>query len=572
MRCRGVRLPDLRGTKLSILTRLRTRPESEAETEPAAAEQRPRWRVVAGYVLTVLAAVIFVGALVLPNRPTQLTPLAFLRIPVEALLGAVFVLLLPVRALRWGRLAVAVGGVVLGLVTLKKLFDIGFYSVLNRSFDPVSDWPLVADAANYIERSYGKAGEIGAEIAAVLIVVAVFTLMAWSALRLAGLAVRHRRRATGTVAVLGVAWVACFALGAQLVPAVSVASRNAAGTAAYGAIQVRDGLRDRAAFAKEAANDAYANTPGSQLFTALRGKDVLITFVESYGVTALADPQVDAVLDNGTKQLAQDGYVTKSAFMSSPTFGGGSWLAHGTILSGLWIDSQQRYRSLVSSDRFTMSAAFARAGWKTVCVMPATNAAWPEANYFKYDKVYDTRNLGYKGPVFTFSSSPDQYTMGDLQRNELGPGHKPVFAELDLLSSHIPWSSVPELVDWNDLGDGTIFARTPRLTGPPDTRGKYLGTIRYTLSTVISYIEHYVDQNTLFVFMGDHQPAPAVSGANAVHNVPVTIVAKDPTLLDRVAGWGWQDGLHPDAHAPLWPMSEFRDKFMAAFGSTPAAH
>jgi hypothetical protein len=546
--------------------------EPDTVVEETAAEPKPRWRVVVGWVLTVLAAAFFLGALVLPNRPTQLTPLAFVRIPVEALLGAVFVLLLPVRAVRWGKLAVALGGVVLGLVTLKKLFDIGFYSVLDRSFDPVSDWPLVADAANYVGRSYGKAGEVGAEIAAVLIVVGVLTLMALSAVRLAGLAVRYRRRATGTVAVLGVAWVACFALGAQLVPAVSVASRNAAGTALYGAVQVRDGLRDRAEFAKEANQDVYRNTPGSQLFPALKGKDVLITFVESYGVTALADPGVDAVLDNGTKQLAQDGYVTRSAFMSSPTFGGGSWLAHGTLLSGLWIDSQQRYRSLVSSDRFTMSAAFARAGWRTVCVMPATNSAWPEANFFGYDKVYDTRNLGYKGPAFTFSSEPDQFTLGTLQRNELGAGHQPVFAELDLLSSHIPWSSVPQLIDWNALGDGSVFRDTPRGDSPPDVRGKFLGTIRYTLSTVISYIEHYVDENTLFVFLGDHQPAPAVSGPNAAHNVPVTIVAKDPTLLDRVASWGWQDGLHPGAHAPLWSMGQFRDKFMAAFGSTPAAH
>ncbi|MFD1049866.1 hypothetical protein ACFQ1S_32200, partial [Kibdelosporangium lantanae] len=36
---------------------------------------------------------------------------------------------------------------------------------------------------------------------------------------------------------------------------------------------------------------------------------------------------------------------------------------------------------------------------------------------------------------------------------------------------------------------------------------------------------------------------------------------------DRIAGWGWQDGLHPDPKAPVMKMDEFRDRFLTAFGS-----
>jgi hypothetical protein len=70
----------------------------------------------------------------------------------------------------------------------------------------------------------------------------------------------------------------------------------------------------------------------------------------------------------------------------------------------------------------------------------------------------------------------------------------------------------------------------------------------------------------VLVFLGDHQPAPIVTGKGASRDVPITIVAHDPAVLDRVAGWGWTAGLNPDPHAPVWPMSAFRDRFLTAFG------
>jgi hypothetical protein len=77
-------------------------------------------------------------------------------------------------------------------------------------------------------------------------------------------------------------------------------------------------------------------------------------------------------------------------------------------------------------------------------------------------------------------------------------------------------------------------------------------------------VRHYGGDDLVLVFLGDHQP-PVVTPQGAVHDVPVTIVAKDPAVLDRIAGWGWQDGLHPGAQAPVWKMDSFRDRFLTAF-------
>jgi hypothetical protein len=47
------------------------------------------------------------------------------------------------------------------------------------------------------------------------------------------------------------------------------------------------------------------------------------------------------------------------------------------------------------------------------------------------------------------------------------------------------------------------------------------------------------------------------------------VVAHDPAVLDKISSWGWQDGLKPDPHAPVWRMDTFRDRFLTAFGSVP---
>jgi hypothetical protein len=49
--------------------------------------------------------------------------------------------------------------------------------------------------------------------------------------------------------------------------------------------------------------------------------------------------------------------------------------------------------------------------------------------------------------------------------------------------------------------------------------------------------------------------------------VPVSIIAHDPTVLDRIDDWGWVDGMRPTAAAPVWLMSAFRNRFLSAYGS-----
>jgi hypothetical protein len=403
-------------------------------------------------------------------------------------------------------------------------------------------------------------------------------------LRLTRLTARHRAASVRTIGALGLVWILCAVLGVKIVSGLPIASTSAAGLAYDQAQEVRHGLRDQQVFAATlAAHDPLRGTPSADLLTGLRGKDVIVAFVESYGRIAVQgsafSPQVDAVLNAGTNSLSKAGFSSRSAFLTSPTFGGISWLAHSTLQSGLWIDNQLRYNQLVASNRLTLSDSFKRAGWRTVGDVPSNEGDWAQGtSFYNYDKLYNGSNVGYVGPKFSYAAMPDQYILSAFQRLELSaPHHRPVMAEIDLVSSHTPWAPLPRMVDWNKVGDGSIFDGMPQhgqsaaavWRDPNQVRAAYGQSIQYSLTALISFVQTFHDNNLVLVLLGDHQPATIVSGTGGNHDVPITIVAHDPNVLDRISSWGWQDGMLPSPQAPVWRMDAFRDRFLTAFGPHP---
>ncbi|HKS44841.1 MAG TPA: sulfatase-like hydrolase/transferase [Amycolatopsis sp.] len=556
------------------MTRLKRTPATE-QPEEETGGTASRIRRFTRPTITVLAWLLLLAALILPNDLNRLTPVAFLRIPVEALIAMVLILVAPRRVSRWGAVA---GGVLVGLVTILKVADMGFYKAFERPFDLLSDWTFLSSGIDLLAGQLGRAGAIAAVIGIGILAVGVVVLMVLSALRVTRVVAGHRTASTRAVAVLGVVWLVCAVVGVEIAPGQPIAARSAGAQAYNDTRQVVAELRDHQAFAAEAAVDAYRDTPGNQLLTALRGKDVLLTFVESYGRVAVQDsdiaPAIDKLLDDGTSRLRAAGYSARSGFLTSSTAGGGSWLAHSTLQSGLWVNSQQRYDNLMTRDRLTLSSAFHRAGWQTVHDVPAHFTPWPEGKkFYGFDRYYDAPSLGYKGPFFSYAPMPDQFILSKFQQAERAAPHAPMMAEVDLVSSHWPWAPLPRMIGWNDLGDGSVYGPIRAQSKSIDevwkdsasVRAAYGESIQYSLNTLISYVENYGDDNLVLVFLGDHQPNQAVTGENASKDVPITIVARDPAVLDRISTWGWTEGLRPSPQAPVWPMNTFRDKFLAAY-------
>lgn len=507
--------------------------------------------------LTVASVAVVWTALVLPDGVAGL-----LRVPVEAALLMALALVLGARA---RRVAAVLVGLALGSLVVLGIADAGFRVVLDRPVDPVTDWVYLGPGVGVLGDSVGRPAAIATAVATGAAAVLLVVALPLATLRVGRVLAAHRAGSARVAVALGTVWLLGTLTG------VPVGTTGAGGLAVDEVRQVRADLADRRAFEREIGTDRYAGSPPGSLLRGLRGKDVLVVFVESYGRVAVQDttfsPAVDAVLDDGTRRLRATGWSARSAFLTSPTFGAASWLAHSTLQSGLWVDSQQRYAQLLDADRLTLASAFQGAGWRTVFDVPANTRDWPEgAGFYGFDQLYDSRNVGYRGPRFGYATMPDQYTLATFRRLELEPSRRrPVMAEIDLVSSHHPWAPSPRLVPWDRVGDGSVFTGAPTQPDSSDVRELYGQSIEYTMGALVSFLETYPDPDLVLVVLGDHQPHSYVTGPDTGHDVPVSVIARDPRVVRRVAGWGWQAGLHPGPEATVWRMDSFRDRFLDAF-------
>jgi len=538
----------------------------------------PRVRRAARISVATLAVVFLWFALVAPDRTWQFSVGAFVRVPIELLVLVAVALVLP----PWPRRIVAtVAGLLIGLLFAVKFLNIAYYEEVDRPFNLVSDWVGIGQAQGVVRDAIGNALTNVVLVGVVFGLVLILGAIIAATLHVTAVAARHRRGTVRGVAAFTAICAVSAGLTLQLIPGSSVASVSATGLAAQTVRATSAAIGDPRRFEQATrAPDLESTVPNSNLLTGLRGKDVIVAFVESYGQVAVQgstfSPAIDSVLHQQNGMLTSAGWSTQSAWLTSPTFGGISWLAHSTLESGLWVDSNQRYNELLASPRFTLSDAFKRAGWHTVADDPSDNTTWkPGTTFYHYDQLFNSLNVGYKGPRYSYSTMPDQYTLSEFQRNELTPGHKPVMAEIDLTSSHIPWAPLPAMVPWDKVGNGSIFypehAKAETATQVwrnSNTVKQFYGqSIQYSMTALTSWVTELNDPNLVLIVLGDHQPHTSVSGPGATHNVPISIITRAPSVLKQMSSWHWQNGLLPAPSAPLEPMDAFRNQLLNTFNS-----
>ncbi len=562
----------LRGNRGHAHPRIVT-PSSGDKVDPPGRHGPVRKGVVLG--LTIIAGLLVWVALVAPYEPQDLTPNAFLRIPLELLVLIALAAVLP-RIPR--RILAVTCGLVLTAVIVLKVINYEMFTLYDRPYDPLGDTSQLGNGIETLRSLVGGTETKLIEVGAVAGTIALIVVLTLAILRLTRVAAGNRRWALRAVAGVGAVWALCWVLGAQLISHTPIASTLSASLVVKEVNAIRADIHDQSVFAAEIKHDPMANIPTNRLLTALRGKDVLLVFVEAYGQQAVQgtsfSPEVDAALAEGNKRLKSAGFSSRSGFLTSATYGGISWLAHSSLQSGLWVDNQDRYNQLLPAKRFTMAAAFKQAGWRTVADDPSNDRPWPQGKaYYHYDQVYNRYQVGYHGPTFTYASMPDQYVFAAFNRLELAKPHRqPLFAEIDTISSHMPWNRIPQEIGWNQVGNGSIYNRIPMdhetgafWSNPPRVKAAYGRSVVYALNSLTSFVQHYGKKNLVMIVLGDHQPLPVVSGQHSNHDVPISIIAHDPAVLKRIGGWGWGSGLRPSPQAPVWPMNAFRNRFLTAF-------
>ncbi|UEM19727.1 sulfatase-like hydrolase/transferase [Skermanella mucosa] len=324
-------------------------------------------------------------------------------------------------------------------------------------------------------------------------------------------------------------------------------------------------------------SDPFAGLSEDAVLAHLGRRDVYVMFFESYGETVLADPRYRSVIEptlaDFDRALAGQGFGVRSGLIESPIRGGQSWLAHGTFLSGARLGDQGLYNLMLESGRQSLAHYFRRAGYETMAVMPALSRAWPEGAFWGFDRIWSTDDMGYAGPPFGWAAIPDQYTLDFIHRQKLRQRDRPLFIEYALISSHGPWEPLPPLLeDWDAIGDGSAFdgmapplpAEQPAWSGM--TRN-YADSVDYTLKVLRDYITRYISDDALIIVLGDHQPAPLITGDGASRSVPVHVISRDPELLAPFEEWGFNPGMIPASERQPLPMERFRDRFLAAFSA-----
>ena len=189
-----------------------------------------------------------------------------------------------------------------------------------------------------------------------------------------------------------------------------------------------------------------------------------------------------------------------------------------------------------------------------------------------FDRVLEAADLGYRGEPFNWVTMPDQFTLAALDRLLRNEAPRPrLFVQVALISSHAPWVPVPRLLDWSQLGDGSIFNEMVGSGDSPETvwrdpqrvRLQYAEAIDYSLRAVMDYARLHADDPPLMIVLGDHQTAPGIA-LDERPDVPIHVIGP-AALVDRSAGWGLTPGLVPAREAKALPMDRMRDLILRSF-------
>lgn len=313
-------------------------------------------------------------------------------------------------------------------------------------------------------------------------------------------------------------------------------------------------------------------------FARVKGADVFLIFIESYGAVSYDRPELNTKLAASRAHLeaairsTHRGVV--SAFVESPTFGGGSWLAHVSLLSGIEVRDPDKNALLMTQQRDTLAKAFGRRGFRTVALMPGLRQSWPEGVFYGFDEIYGADRLAYRGPEFGWFAIPDQYSIDRLDALEVTkPDRAPLFVFFPTISTHFPFSPTPPYQpDWRRISterpyDGPAIVKA--YAGEPnwvDFVPGYVEAMTYDFASIEGYLRKRSDRDFVMILLGDHQPPAAVSGEGAPWDVPVHVIASRQSVLDGLVAHGFQSGLTP-ARPPLGPMHSLLTVLLDAFGS-----
>ena len=452
-------------------------------------------------------------------------------------------------------------------------------AILGRSLDFYWDGQHVWQVLKMGTDDASGAGLLGLAAAALALVLGLIALQAVirRCVLTLGAGLQHRGVRAG---VLGIA-VLTLALWA-LTPRFAPLLQGAFAPSVAGLVLTQAGMLERALWHADDETLLGTSPHFDANLDALGGADVIIVFAEAYGAITLDKPEFAATLQPSRARfeasIAVSGRQVVSARLRSPTFGGGSWLAHAELLSGLDMHDPNAYRLLLKTQRPTLVRHFAANGYRTIGWLPGIQRAWPEGRFYGFDRIADANAIGYRGPAFGYWRIPDQAAMAQLQRQELdgaegtdGATRQPRLVVFPTMSTHAPFRPLaPYVADWSTLLGANAYTDAAALsarTAPVSWDAPipaYLAALRYQFDWLSGWLAEYAPRDAVVIVIGDHQPIGTVSGPGANWDVPVHVITRNETVLERFRAYGFKAEELPSGPA-LGPMRALTPLLVKAF-------
>jgi hypothetical protein len=450
-------------------------------------------------------------------------------------------------------------------------------ALLGRPINPYWDVRYASDVTAMFVRAAPVWGVVLTLLAVVALVAAVYLLLRWALGRLArAMTAPAERWVVGVLATATIVFFVVQSLGdIEVVPQVPVYSTPVIQTYAHQVQLTRDAIVARS---KPLAPSPEMNSD----LSLVAGADVLLVFMESYGAITWQRPDLVARLAPDRVRLAEDiraaGKGVVSTLVESPTFGGSSWFAHVSFLSGIEVRDPNTNAQLMMQHRETVVTEFARHGYRTLAVMPGLWAAWPEGVFYGFQDIYGGERLAYKGPQFGWWDIPDQFSVAQLDAREISrPARAPLFVFMPTVSTHTPFTPTPPYQpDWvrmltdQPFDEAELKSAFRRQPDWMDLGPSYGNAVAYAYRVFGGYLRLRHGRDLVMIVIGDHQPPALVTGEGTSWDVPVHVISNRTAILDRLVAQGFRPGLDPGA-AALTRMHQLLPILLDGFGDRETA-
>ncbi len=420
---------------------------------------------------------------------------------------------------------------------LGRYADVTATALFGRDINLYWDLRFIPDVVSLLAKAAHVWLVLGVTLAIVVVVAVLYLVLRWAHGRVAAAAHDSRER-----------WVLVALAVLVVVPGIPIARPV---TLTY-ARQVSVALRAMTGRTTVAASPAMTSN-----LARVKGADVYLIFLESYGAVTFDRPEFASRLTAPRSDFEKAIHDTRrdvvSAFVESPTFGGNSWLAHISLMSGVEVRDPDVNAMLMAQKRDTIVTNFAREGFRTVALMPGLWQAWPEGGFYRFDDIYGGERLDYRGPEFGWFDIPDQFALARFDALEADAASRPrLFMFFPTISTHTPFKPTPPYQpDWTRMLTDQPFdqAALDRAFDEPadwlNLGPSYVDAMTYSYTTLSGYLRKNADRDVVMILLGDHQPPALVSGEGAPWDVPVHVIASRREILDALVAKGFRRGLTP---------------------------